>query len=528
MYWPCAPLEQRLTMRLRVYAAIHGGPISEISIPCGAGNQSIKWLALAAVNRMSASNSPRQLPGGLFSLAPTDVTKGAPFEDVDAEAATLFIHPMDSISKHFRDEDFVTVWMTTAVLISRAGRPLASRWSIIAFDISEGQRQRRNEAIEEVERLAAERENAITFAREAERNFTIASKAKQMRSVLRSKELNDETFEKSLKKDWLAILQLRNFVMLCKGPEALYDVQQQIKLNYAVASELYKSCSSSTSGLTRDGLDNSAQSSIEQTEFTSFLFDSRIFDVRCSMEVSSQLFKTCLSPQERVPSLQMPGFLFSLVLIAWLKYIDGGNREGPISRRVPQEYANKSAQASLSLAKAVSMLFDEHLNSRVESGGVGFHAARALDNDEVLACLQDHEENLRSKFNAYASSKSESGTIVMKLEDFGVLIEHSGLVGKTEGGDLNVREVRQAFAGAQGDQIDELDSSHMLEMDYREFIEALVRVALIKYKSGSSASVKEIESIASIVCNVPAEMQKQRHRRCATNRASNVFTQHPK
>jgi hypothetical protein len=224
----------------------------------------------------------------------------------------------------------------------------------------------------------------------------------------------------------------------------------------------------------------------------------------------------------------MPGFLFSLVLIAWLKYIDGGNREGPISRRVPQEYANKSAQASLSLAKAVSMLFDEHLNSRVESGGVGFHAARALDNDEVLACLQDHEENLRSKFNAYASSKSESGTIVMKLEDFGVLIEHSGLVGKTEGGDLNLREVRQAFAGAQGDQIDELDSSHMLEMDYREFIEALVRVALIKYKSGSSASVKEIESIASIVCNVPAEMQKQRHRRCATNRASNVFTQHPK
>jgi len=489
-------------MRLSVYAAIEGLTTVELSIPCGEGKQTIKWLVLATSNRLSSISCSREVfspHGGFNGISPTDIFKGHPSECLCETLPKSFAHPMDSISQHFTDGDSLTVHFASKVRINSIGRPMISQWGIVAFDISASQSERRQRAIDEIERNAAELKSLATAARLKEQQNMFATKAKSMRSFLRSKKLDDETLDQNLKEDLLAMHDLKAFVTLCGSSQILYDVQQIVKDNYAAANEIYKTCSASTGSE-----QNSAQNSIEQAEFSSFLFDSKIFDVRCSMDVSCSIFKACLSPRETTPSIRRPGFLVAIVFVAWLKFIDGGNKTGQISRQISEEYANKDARASLPLANAVKLLFDEYLNPLVENGGVGFRAARALDDDEVLACLHDYEQDLRSNFERYSSARSDNGTMIMKLEDFGTLIDHARLLIKTnEETTLNIKELRQAFAGAQYEQLNKINSSHMLEMDYQEFIGALIRVALIKEKkSSSSACYEEIKSIISKVCSI--------------------------
>lgn len=490
-------------MRLCVYATIQGGPTYELYIPCGEGKQTVKWLVLTAVNRLSSSQCSREVFStqcGFNNFSPTEVTKGNPSKSLVDAPSKPFLHPMDSIIQHFSDGDSLTVHLLSEVRVNEVRRPLVSQWGIVAFDVSASKSERRQRAVGEIKRKAAECENAAIAARQKEQQEIFATKAKYMRSILRSKKLDDEALDQNLKEDLLAMLELKTFVAHCGSSQILYDVQQIIKDNYAAANELYKTCSASTGSE-----QNSAQNSIEQAEFSSFLFDSKIFDVRCSMDVSSNIFMACLCPGETIPSIRRPGFLIAIVYIAWLKYIDGGNKTGQISRQIPQEYANKSARANLPLANAVTMLFEEYLNPQVKNGGVGFLAAQALDDDEILAYLHDFEHELRSKFEKYSSSLSDSGTKIMKLEDFGAITDHARLLIKSnEGVALNIKEMRQAFAGAQYEQNSDFYSSHMLEMDYQEFIGGLIRVALIKHRKSSSGCYnEEVKSIISKVCSIP-------------------------
>ena len=85
------------------------------------------------------------------------------------------------------------------------------------------------------------------------------------------------------------------------------------------------------------------------------------------------------------------------------------------------------------------------------------------------------------------------------------MIESAGLVGKTNDGngkqvsELTAREVRQAFAGSQGEQESGMDQ---LSMNYLEMLEAVLRISFLKYDEGEGEMSAEdkVAKVCEALC----------------------------
>ena len=94
----------------------------------------------------------------------------------------------------------------------------------------------------------------------------------------------------------------------------------------------------------------------------------------------------------------------------------------------------------------------------------------------------------------------------MTLSEFGKLVEDSGLIGKhtEEQDELTIREVRQAFAGAQGEHSEDPGShslGHAHRMDFPEFIDAIARVGVLKWEKDDLPIIDKIEFACSAICH---------------------------
>lgn len=281
---------------------------------------------------------------------------------------------------------------------------------------------------------------------------------------------------------------------------------------------------------------------MELSEFSEFFYDSSAFKVQSHIpDLIQQIFKTChdefVGHSSKIvhlngASLKRPNFMASVLIMAWLKYIDGGKGDGVISRKIPRGAVDHSAdQPSTNVSPSFEKLMHDYVDPLIAKNGVGFIARSALRDTNVLAFLQSISIELKSKFESYSSLGADlehsKGVRVyeMTFSDFSSLIESARLLGQNGGacqGELTLSEVRQAFAGAQGeledkydlkasatktDGNDQVDSkiSHFLRMDFAEYIDALIRVALLKYENMIMPVLEKVQrTCGAIVKALPA------------------------
>ena len=106
----------------------------------------------------------------------------------------------------------------------------------------------------------------------------------------------------------------------------------------------------------------------------------------------------------------------------------------------------------------------------------------------------------------------------MNLQEFGNCIKDSGLLARTNAksnDELTLKEVRQAFSSAQHDTAQSADeikateegtrSSHLMQMTYCEFLEAVARIGAAKWEEGALMDKigRAIDKVAALL-DVPA------------------------
>ena len=133
-------------------------------------------------------------------------------------------------------------------------------------------------------------------------------------------------------------------------------------------------------------------------------------------------------------------------------------------------------------------------------------------------------QRLRRYCSLLADEEAKSGSDDMEMSssDFAALIEDSRLIGRNgEGmeGELTIREVLQAFAGAQGEEewLSEPQRAqtpqhsaildHSLKMNFPEFIEGIIRVAFLKYESEGMPLFDKIKLVCESVMKCVPRVQ---------------------
>jgi hypothetical protein len=270
-------------------------PSDEITIviACGTGQQSLKWLALVATSRHSQTfpEYSRRF------LLPISVTKLKSPTDI-------CFSPSDKICSHFGDSDDALVLLSNGYTLNDCGRPIVSRWAILAFDLSEKQSCRRLQAAEIEKRLSWEREIAQQQEKRHEREARIMQKAAIMRTTLRSKLDVDSAVVVAFSEDWDIMNQIKGFIDICCGPIARHEVEAALLPLFPALNELYKTYSASTGVGTSD---------LELSEFAAFVYDCAVFKLEAhTAEVISAIFRSsCGSKSQTV--MQRPHFLTRFV-----------------------------------------------------------------------------------------------------------------------------------------------------------------------------------------------------------------------
>ena len=508
-----------------VVACVFGRERKDIVVPCGSGHKTFKWLALTAATRFSASSPHGRLRAreakastdGAARCLPTNLTRGSP--DMD-KTGLPFLHPMDMVADHFKDMDVVTVDLAEAVLVDDTGAPSLTRWATIAFSVSDGQAASRSAALAEEQKISDDRQRENDEMRRAIRKKEADSKATTMREILRDKLHDGAEVAHSMAEDWAAMLRNTHFVDLCRNPALQRNVQMMVKAYYVPLSELFKFYAASSAGV---GTSNE----MEMAEYSSFLIEAAVFRPAPHIsDVMHELFSHSLRGVN-VKNMDRPSFLVSTIFMAWLKFIDGGRTTtNPICKKIPRDLVDyQVADSCMPLDVAFGKLVEVNLQPLIAKHGVGTVVKHALNDSEVLAMYYDHLQLLHEQFLVYSSSVSaeevQSGVTEgnsMTLSEFGKLVEDSGLIGKhtAEQDELTIREVRQAFAGSQGEHAEEAAGQslgHAHRMDFPEFIDAIARIGVLKWEKDDLPVIDKIEFACSAICHAKRSGRQKAARR---------------
>ena len=297
----------------------------------------------------------------------------------------------------------------------------------------------------------------------------------------------------------------------CSSSEIMFQVRQTLSQAHDEISELFRTFAAAASGGSL-----AAQATLELPEFTAFFYATECFrPVGGMLDVIQAVFYHALGGNHS-PSMDRPSFLASVVVLAWLRFVDCGQGCSSMSRKLPVGAVSGGEKKTAGIARACERTVDEYLKPLVARGGVGHQVRSALRSEHVLGVLCDYHAALRAKFELYAQGfKKTHGrhgedsppppTTTITLTEFGAMIESAGLVGKTNDGngkqvsELTAREVRQAFAGSQGEQESGMDQ---LSMNYLEMLEAVLRISFLKYDEGEGEMSAEdkVAKVCEALC----------------------------
>mmetsp|Transcript_5508 Transcript_5508/g.11261 ORF Transcript_5508/g.11261 Transcript_5508/m.11261 type:complete len:543 (-) Transcript_5508:66-1694(-) len=534
-------------MKLKVTIEF-GTIVSEIDLACGSGAKSFKWLGLTTAARF-ASRAPHgtRRRREASSITANNVAY-MPLEIVTEDC--VFFHPDDDICDHLEDGERVTVRLGKRLGVNEVGRPEFTRWATIAFSVSDTQQEAREAALKEEYEIAAERQKRLDEEERLRLAKEYAKKAIGMRKVMISKLFDQQAQALAVSDDLRTMARNNTFDSLAKSPAAQHALRDTIKKHYFSLSEIYKNYAAATSSLgTSHEMDavelGQFVHEIELYPNTKALTDTIhiIFEDSCIPATAAEKkANPHFSHPGHVMTMDRPGFFNAVLRLACLKYICRGSNkkmpQGQSNKQLPrasfhhldlhgfdgaasQDGAGSAASGTgaptqpevTDIAEALDLFMKHYCLPLIERHLYGAVAKHAVATDEVLAMFYDHLEELKAQFHSYSSISSPeeeaAGADVddaLTITEFGMLIEDSGLIGKTSANiedELTLKETRQAFAAAQGEEegAGGIGLKHNQMMDFPEFVEAIARLGCLKWENGPLPVLKKIEGACLAVCN---------------------------
>ncbi|KAK7238917.1 hypothetical protein SO694_00026162 [Aureococcus anophagefferens] len=416
---------------------------SRFRIPCGNGQKTFKWLGLVSAARYS-SESPkgslrmresRQAQAAGTALIPSNITT----------SDTSFFHPEALLGEQLEDGAEVCVALAPRVAVDAAGHPKTSRWSTIAFELSDPRKPFREQAMRD-EYSAQEAKRTALEAMEADkRRGTMARKGSRLREVIKSQLPDRNAVHEAMHEDWFAMGKHRVLEAL------VADKQEQQKAHYVQLDELFKTYAASGSSI-------ATAQEIEFNEFTEFVHNANLV---AEGPGSQQVMHSCYNeangdfsgggrksrggPNRKVSAvasfhetkhIERPAFFNALLWFAlfWAGHPDG--QPDPLSR--PGSSASgkpSSGNSTAYLAKfekitnasrQLLQLLEEKILPLVHKRLPGALGKIALDQDDVLSLFYDAEEDLRGIFRARANTSDDEITIT----EFVSVVDDAGLIGR--------------------------------------------------------------------------------------------------
>lgn len=466
-------------------------------VPVGDGRKTFKWLGVAAAQRFGSHAKPAGcrrhrerlncgVPSASARLLPARVST----------ASNPFCHPYALLCDELEDQDEVLVLLTDKFVVDAVGKPCKDRWMRVAFGVSDNMKDDRDMAMLEEKKVIDKVQKAL----EAEHNIKAAAvihrKALEMKEFVKDQLYSRDKVLAAFEEDWVKINNpvYQPLDKLVGGQEDQSRIRELMLDCYLSISELFKYYSCYVAGL--------RTADMEFVEFSTFIHDSKILNMSKNRELVERVFQEsanngtfkATSTGVANMSIKLHEFFFALIKVALLRYqlLGAGDIRG---FRTTTE-GNRVAENP---ADAVKWLLEEYITPLVERKLIGLQVKRALERDEVLALLFDHHDQMRKVFDAYSTKViDESSSLYheqLNIKEFGLILEHAHLLGGHTRGDdeLTTKEARQAFSGAQNalcgeseEQVAGLkkassEGSSAEQMTYAEFLEAVARVAVLKW-----------------------------------------------
>ena len=240
---------------------------SRFRIPCGNGQKTFKWLGLVSAARYS-SESPkgslrmresRQAQAAGTALIPSNITT----------SDTSFFHPEALLGEQLEDGAEVCVALAPRVAVDAAGHPKTSRWSTIAFELSDPRKPFREQAMRD-EYSAQEAKRTALEAMEADkRRGTMARKGSRLREVIKSQLPDRNAVHEAMHEDWFAMGKHRVLEALVADKQEQQKVKAVFTAHYVQLDELFKTYAASGSSI-------ATAQEIEFNEFTEFVHNANL------------------------------------------------------------------------------------------------------------------------------------------------------------------------------------------------------------------------------------------------------------
>ena len=172
-----------------------------------------------------------------------------------------------------------------------------------------------------------------------------------------------------------------------------------------------------------------------------------------------------------------------------------------------------------SVSEGFVAMLDGPIRTAIEKLGMG-PMREALYSDSVQMLIHDNIKWIEAVYHRYAETDGNAGKPTMNLEEFDLLMRDAGLMGGEGAADeLTVEEVRAAFSGAQedfahGDENDAPTAEDNEELTFTEFLEALGRIAMLKWEDDSIAPAMRVElAIDAIVALAKVKRKEDAERK---------------
>jgi len=486
---------------MRVNVEVKFGNIStEFLLHCGDGKKTIKWLALTASQRFSSGNprgAPRcrekkNLAANRSHYLPSNVSN----------SNKGLLRPDEFIEDVLNDDEDVVVELAPQVSVCPLGNPEFSTWAILAFAQTENQRKMhaRAQAIRAVDEEEEKREQHHQIL--LQDAHKIAEKASSMRNVL-AKQLPNETKNKAeAQVEWEKILEqnLLKKILVNNSDEEKIRIFELLEENFYYFSALFRHFCAIGAG--------DATHTIEFHEFTTAVHELGIFETKPSHHLLHKVFADS-SEKVRAGGNTTIELRFHEFFVALLRL--------SLEKNAPRTRMFKYSHPIHDLFKT---MLEEAVVPFVDCKIQGGDIHSVFSSNEILALLYDYNLDLLEVFEKYAASVEDDPSFgvlkhdTMNISEFQILLHDAGLLRQEKSKHsqlMSMKNLRQVFATSQSRITAEFISEEEVEstighnddqqMDYPEYLEALIRVALHTHQENLSSNTK-IENLLQLVCGL--------------------------
>ena len=449
-----------------------GDRTSTLTIPCGDGKRTVRWLGVVAAQRFvldgaakgKVRSRERGHTMGKAQILPRNVST----------SSEAFAHPDALVKDIVQDGDEVFVELDSKVVMDEAMRPIRSNWQVVAFQRNNEDGRRRALADEFSKR--EQKKNEALMREQTARGLVEDAKGDKMRNLIHPQLLQTQHLGLAVEQQWGEMDRNGLMARWIRQGKDQERVKRCLAKHYLQLCELFKFYGASV-GMADQHL-------VEFVEFSAFARDAGVYGGARS-PIDHALLTECFAEACEIPvtnvveaHMALPQFLSAVIWLAEVVkhsgHTGGGMRE---ELQALTETANR--QRSLAMRRAVGgagvgekleRFLHEEIDSCVHKRAtqlIGLVAKQHLGEQRVLARFWDRHPELRAIYATYAAEPEnwdprDCTTHRLSFANFQLLVEDSGLLESSGPKDeLTRREVRRAFAGART-EVDH-ESDHPLQ-----------------------------------------------------------------